>query len=145
APERFGVQVGAVVDRPVGLEDVMPTCLDFAGVPVPGGVDGRSLLPLLRGEEAPWREYIHIEHAPLHHTLTDGNEKYVWFVADGREQFFHLPENPDERFDVAKHPRDAARVELWRTRLVVELKDRPEGFSDGERLIPGRPYPAVVG
>ncbi len=144
APERFGVRVGAVVDRPVGLEDVMPTCLDFAGVAVPGGVDGRSLLPLLRGEETPWREYLHIEHAPLHHTLTDGNEKYIWFVADGREQFFHLPENPDERFDVAKHPRDAARVELWRKRLVAELKGRPEGFSDGERLIPGRPYPAVL-
>ena len=28
--------------------------------------------------------------------------------------------------------------------LIEELQGRPEGFTDGQRLIPGRPYPSVL-
>jgi len=41
---------GKVIDRPVRLLDLMPTLLDYAGAPVPEGVRGVSLLPLIRGE-----------------------------------------------------------------------------------------------
>jgi arylsulfatase A-like enzyme len=41
---------GRVVERPVRLLDLMPTLLDFAGLPAPPGLEGVSLLPLLRGE-----------------------------------------------------------------------------------------------
>jgi len=143
APERFGVRRGAVVEAPVCLEDIMPTVLDFAGVPVPPAVEGRSLLPLMRGERPAWREYVHIEHAPVHHALTDGREKYVWFAADGREQFFRLADDPRELRNLAGRPEEAGALARWRTRLIAELAGRPEGFSDGARLVPGRPYPPV--
>lgn len=141
APARFGIKPGTVLDAPVCLADVMPTILDLAGAPIPPGVEGLSLLPLLRGEAGPWREYIHIEHSPLHHTLTDGREKYIWFVADGREQFFSLADDPSEIRDLAGRSEAAERVSHWRGLMVRELAGRPEGFSDGARLIPGRPYP----
>lgn len=143
APQRFGIQPGKALAQPVGLEDVMPTCLDLAGVAIPAGVEGRSVLPLLRGEPVPWREFLHIEHAPVHHTLTDGREKYVWFVADGREQFFRLSSDPLECHDLIRAPAEADRLAHWRALLTRELRARPEGFSDGTRLIPGRPYPAL--
>jgi len=143
APERFDIEPRTVVDQAVCLADVMPTLLDLAGAPIPAGVEGRSLLPLLRGESTPWREFLHIEHAPIHHALTDGREKYIWFVSDGREQFFRLTDDPAECRDLANRPQEADRVALWRARMVQELADRPEGFSDGARLIPGRPYPAT--
>ena len=142
APGRLGLRPGTTVDRPVGLEDVMPTLLDLAGVAVPDSVEGRSVLPLARGESVAWREHLHIEHAPLHHSLTDGREKYVWFTADGREQFFDLAADPRELHELsADRPERAAH---WRSLMVHELAGRPEGFSDGERLIPGRRYEAVV-
>ena len=28
--------------------------------------------------------------------------------------------------------------------MIEELTDRPEGFTDGEKLIAGRPYPTVM-
>src|SRR5690606_22154511 len=62
APGRFGLGEGQVLDQPVALEDIMPTLLDFAGIPAPASVDGSSLLPLLRGERPPWRDCLHIEH-----------------------------------------------------------------------------------
>lgn len=144
APERFGLQAGSVRDEPVSLADLMPTILDFAGIPAPTDVDGSSLLPLLRGEKTPWREFVHIEHAPVHHALTDGREKYIWFAADGCEQLFSLSDDPDECHDLAGDPAARDNLAAWRQRLIRFLQPRPEGFSDGRRLIPGRPYPAVV-
>jgi arylsulfatase A-like enzyme len=41
---------GKVIHRPVRLLDLMPTLLDYVGVPVPEGVRGVSLVPLIRGE-----------------------------------------------------------------------------------------------
>ena len=140
APERFGIQGRIVPDQPVGLEDIMPTALEMAGVDIPDTVDGRSLLPLMRGEESEWREHLHIEHSPMHHALTDGREKFIWWTQDGREQFFSLADDPKERRDLIAVPAYAERIDAWRRRLIDELKDRPEGFTDGERLIAGRPY-----
>lgn len=38
--------------------DVMPTLLEIIGVPAPAGLDGRSLLPLLRDEKQPDRDHV---------------------------------------------------------------------------------------
>jgi arylsulfatase A-like enzyme len=145
APERFGIQPGTVADVPVSLADVMPTILDLAGVAVPKGVDGRSLLPAARREASAHRGPVHIEHAPVHHTLTDGSEKYVWFVEDGREQFFSLSDDPAECHDLAGDPAWTARLTHWRSLLIARLSGRKEGFSDGTRLNAGRAYPPVYG
>jgi arylsulfatase A-like enzyme len=42
---------GVVIDRPVRLLDLMPTLLDYAGVDGPAEMEGRSLMPLVRGTE----------------------------------------------------------------------------------------------
>jgi arylsulfatase A-like enzyme len=143
-PPQLGLRSRLRIDAPVCLEDVMPTLLDLAGVPIPATVQGRSLVPWLRGETPAWRDWLHLEHAPLHQTLTDGREKYIWHVADGREQFFRLTSDPHERHDLAAAPAEAATLAQWRSRLIAELAGRPEGFTDGQRLLPGRPYHAAL-
>ncbi len=45
-------------DALVELIDVMPTLLDLCGVPVPPGVQGRSLAPLMRGETTAHRDLV---------------------------------------------------------------------------------------
>jgi arylsulfatase A-like enzyme len=151
APQQFGLKQRLVVEEPVCLEDIMPTVLDMIGeAPVPG-VDGKSVLPLMRGEPTSWREYLHLEHSELeeaddigHHTLTDGQEKFIWFTRTGREQFFDLRIDPHELRDLIAAPESKERVKHWRQRLIAELKDRPEGFTDGSKLLPNRPYPPVM-
>ena len=44
---------GRVVEQPVRLLDVMPTILELVQVPVPAGLEGRSLRPLLGVPDAP--------------------------------------------------------------------------------------------
>ncbi len=141
-PPSFGFPQGQVLDHPVSLEDVMPTVLDLTGAPIPDTVEGRSLAPLLRGEtRVPWRDFVHVECAPRHHTLTDGREKFIWFARDGREQFFRLTDDPLECHDLIAEPDEADRIAMWRGRMIETLKDRSEGFSDGKKLIPGCDYP----
>ncbi|MFI6947968.1 sulfatase-like hydrolase/transferase [Streptomyces sp. NPDC050422] len=50
-----GFTGGGLVRRPVGTVDLMPTLLAAAGLPVPDGVQGRSLLPLTGGGRDPGR------------------------------------------------------------------------------------------
>ena len=152
APPRFGIEHRQVIDKPVGLEDVMPTILEMAGLPVPDSVDGSSLLPLMRGEEVGWRRFLHLEHAPHErdrvggfHSLVSDSEKYIWLAGDGREQLFDLEADPTECRDLTRDPGAAERVAHWRALLSDQLRDRPEGFSDGSRLIAGRRYPSVLG
>ena len=147
APKRFGFKTNTVIDAPVGLEDLMPTILEMADVDIPDSVDGKSLMPLLRGEstaEAEWRDYIHVEHSHSFQALTDGKEKYIWFVADGHEQLFNLTNDPEECKNLADNPEYSDSLILWRERMIKELSGRPEGFSDGKKLISGRPYPGII-
>ncbi len=122
-----------VMDEPVELMDIMPTLLEAAGAPAPEGVDGRSLLPLLRGEGG-WRDYVHGECSAVptlnsgQQYVTDGRRKYVWLPGCGQEQFFDLEADPRELHDLAADPTRADEIALWRGRLVAELEGRPEGF-----------------
>lgn len=145
APEAYGFRQGSTVRKPTCLEDVMPTLLDLAGIPAPDTVEGRSLLRLCRGESEPdWREFHHIEHAPLYHAMTDGEEKFVWFAHNGAEQFFDLREDPREQTDLIDSPLHQERIAVWRHHLMEELTGRPERFTDGRVLISGRSYHALL-
>ncbi|RCK70462.1 arylsulfatase [Desertihabitans brevis] len=143
APAFFpDVPRGQVVDDVTELRDLMPTVLEMAGVEVPATVDGRSLLPHVRGERPGWRSEIHGEHTHFEQSLqwvTDGRRKYLWASARGVEQFFDLETDPHELHDLSTDPSRAAEVADWRARLVGYLEGREEGFvADGE-LVTGRP------
>ena len=137
-PGRLDLPSGAF-EQPVGLQDVMPTILETAGIPIPDSVTGQSVFKAVRGE--PWREFIHGEHSPCYdvdeamHYLTDGREKYIWFPPSGHEQFFDLTQDRQECHDLAQQPEHAARIALWRKRLIDLLGARGDGFSDGEQLL----------
>jgi len=139
-PRTWDIPTGQISDRVVGLQDVMPTMLDAAGVEIPDTVEGHSVLAPLCGETE-WRAYLHGEHAECYspdnamHYLTDGKEKYVWFPPTGQEQLFDLQADPQELHDLAADPANEPRVKPWRERLTKQLAGRPDGFSDGDKLI----------
>lgn len=136
--KELGVKPGTVCDDPVEIMDLMPTILDLAGVAIPETVDGLSLLPAMTGKKLP-RDYIHGECCNVStlgsgmQYLTNGHQKYIWFPALAKEQFFDLDADPHEQHDLAADPRMQKTVLLWRNRLIAELSGRPEGFvQDGQ-------------
>lgn len=138
---------GSRCDAPVALYDLMPTLLEAAQIPIPESVEGRSLAPLVRGESPTWRDFVHGEHTRSNagwHFVTDGREKFIWDSQSGREWFFDLQSDPQECRDLVAAPERAARVALWRSRLVETLAARPQdGLCDGHNLLPGRIAPTV--
>ncbi|MFB6219115.1 MAG: sulfatase-like hydrolase/transferase [Halobacteriaceae archaeon] len=138
-PESWDVERRQFLDRPVGLEDVMPTVLDAAGIDIPDSVDGRSLLPLFSGAADGWREYYHGENdrgyrpETSYHYLAGEDIKYIWNAHDGSELLFDHGSDPAECHDRSEDPAYADRLEATRAALVDRLRDRPEGFvADGE-------------
>ncbi|HPP11986.1 MAG TPA: arylsulfatase, partial [bacterium] len=59
-------------------------------------------------------------------------------------QLFNLQDDPGELHNLACRPEYQPRLLVWRERLITKLKNRPEGFTDGERLIPGRPHQPLL-
>jgi arylsulfatase A-like enzyme len=113
---------GTVIDEPVASIDFFPTLCEAAGVGA-GKVDGRSLLPLLRGKSGPERPlFWHYPHysdqggSPAG-AVRLGEWKLIEFYEDGRMELFHLGEDPGERRNLVR--REPARAK----KLQVLLAD----------------------
>ncbi len=142
-PTQFGhdERRGQQMDQPVELRDVLPTFLDAAAAKFPEGIDGRSLLDLVRGQTRNWREAIDLEHDVCYsvdnhwNAMTDGRWKYIFHAYDGHEQLFHLEEDPGELHDLAGDPGYQTVLREWRDRLVEHLSERGEPFVKNGRLL----------
>jgi arylsulfatase A-like enzyme len=137
----LGLKNGSVVNSVVELRDIMPTLLEIANAEVPKEVEGQSVLPLAKGEDTPWREYLHGEHQYgyfSNHYIVTEKDKYVWYSQTGMEQYFNQEEDPQELHNAAEDAKYKERVGTLRNSLIKELTGREEGYTDGEKLIPGQ-------
>ena len=100
---------GSVLHTPVSTPDLFPTLLEAAGAsPRPGQVlDGRSLVPALRGGTLPERAlYWHYPHygnqggAPAA-AIRRGDWKLLEWLEDGRVELFQLSTDPSEQVNRA--------------------------------------------
>lgn len=139
---------GSICHSIAELRDLMPTFLDFAGAPIPDSVDGKSLLPLTADPSRSLRELLHGEHeyGPYStHWIVTEEDKYIWYTQTGEEQYFRMDTDRRELHNRIADPQYQTRIAQLRASLTEILRGRPEGFSDGERLIPGREYRPYIG
>jgi arylsulfatase A-like enzyme len=73
-----GFNGGGRIRHLVSLVDLPPTLLDAAGLPIPEGMQGRSLRSLLRGQQADWPEevFIQISESQIGRALRTERWKY---------------------------------------------------------------------
>jgi arylsulfatase A-like enzyme len=97
---------GRVVEEPVGLIDVGPTVLDYAGLPPIPDTVGRSLVPQIKGESVPDRAIPSFRHENV--SMRKGDYRFIRY-ADGSTQLFDLRSDPWCLKDLgAGHPEHAA-------------------------------------
>ncbi len=124
-------QRGRVVD-PMALNlDLPSTFLDWAGVAEPECYQGRSLVPIVKGETPEdWRKEFYCEHLQLAPTLTwQGvrGERYVYARYHDQEpgyEFLHDLENdPDQLQNLATDPEHADLLAKMRKRCDAWVKE----------------------
>ena len=93
------------IDVPVSLADIFPTLCEAYSFPVPGNVDGESLLPLIKtGHDYGRRDFAFSEYnahglSAGMYMIRWGNYKYVFFT-DNEPQLFDLEKDPQEDHDL---------------------------------------------
>ncbi|MEM7034330.1 MAG: arylsulfatase [Chloroflexota bacterium] len=129
-----------VAHEVVELQDIMPTLLSTADLPVPQTVDGHNLLPLLSAPVTNWRSYIHGEHSTCYSPeqemqyVTNGRRKFIWLPRLNTEQFFNLEQDPAECHNLIDNPDCQPEVNQWRSYLIQELKARDCGWDKEDQL-----------
>ncbi len=112
------VKPGTTCDSPVSSVDFLPTFVEAAGVKPPGGIDGISIQPLLRGKTLKPRPlFWHYPHysnqgGKPSSAVREGDWKLIEFLEDGRLELFHIGRDIGERENlVRREPRVAARLQ----------------------------------
>lgn len=81
-----GTRRGAESGRPVSLLDLYPTLVELAGLPQQEGLDGRSLVPLLRNPAMNWQPAV-MTHGRLNHAVRSEAFRFIRY-ADGSEELY---------------------------------------------------------
>jgi arylsulfatase A-like enzyme len=129
---------GSVNNDIVSNLDFPETFLEVAGVPIPADMQGRSLVPILKGNTpADWRKsfYYHYYEYPSDHMVKkhagvyDGRLKLIHFYDDIDEwELYDLEKDPNELLNVYSKPeyvQEIARLTTELNRLKTELKVPP--------------------
>lgn len=134
---------GRTDERFVECVDVVPTILETLGIPVPSHrVEGRSLLPLLRGETPAWRDFVYSEldygfkaarlslgRSPQQSrafSLRSATHRYVNWL-DLPEQLWDMRTDPDQFEDLGTEAISQAQRQVMRETLldfIVRRKHR---------------------
>ncbi|MFZ2642525.1 MAG: sulfatase/phosphatase domain-containing protein, partial [Verrucomicrobiia bacterium] len=129
------IKPGTTNDKMVLNVDFAPMLLDAAGEKTPADMQGRSFLPLLRGEmPADWRTsmYYRYYHYPMHHCVQPHygvrTERYklIYFNKLDAWELYDLQKDPRELRNIYADPACADLVKQLKAelfRLKKELKD----------------------
>lgn len=111
-------------------------------------MDGRSFLPLLKGETIPWRDHILYEYywewnfpaTPTVYAIRTQRYKYIYYhgVWD-HDGFYDLKTDPHERHNLINVPAYLDNISAFKKQLFDKLEDSgglniPVRRPQGERL-----------
>jgi arylsulfatase A-like enzyme len=136
---RFPPRVPPVrVDAMVSHVDLLPTVLEMLDLPVPNGLDGRSLMPVIRQERPDHRDAVMLSECTWQAKRGIRTSKWKFIrcyhpgiYASPEIELYDLARDPDEQHNVAhKHPGVVAQLS---GQLDAWIRD----------LLDGRPDPMV--
>ena len=124
---------GFIVKDMVEQIDIPATILDLAGVPVPQWMEGRSLVPLMRGKKLLPRPAfsMRLDSNRPREKLTkgtivvwEGDYKLIYYLDDDRSLLFNLREDSDELYNLIQKKPEIGK------RMLALIKDNLEKAND---------------
>ncbi|MEL0651070.1 sulfatase-like hydrolase/transferase [Algibacter sp. TI.3.09] len=135
-----GIPSGKRVTGNMYLLDVLPTLCDLAGITAPETVEGKSMVPVFKGEKETVRDVMYGVYAggtkPGMRSVKKGDWKLIKYdVMDGKvreTQLFNLAENPNEYLpehnkagemetDLAENPKYAEKLAEMEALLLEQM------------------------
>ncbi len=135
-----GFTGGGQVRALVSLVDVAPTLLGAAGLPIPGSMQGRSFLPLLRDPSAPWPDeaFVQISETMVGRAIRTARWKYAVRAPQGdpirnagsdlyvEDLLYDLQADPYELTNLVRRRSHRAVADMLRERLVARMVEAGE-------------------
>lgn len=138
----------------VSLVDLFPTLLNLADLPLPNPVAGRSLLPIMVGEdtlEADRRIFAEMlpdgEFAFDLKTIYQDTYKLIWSPRDGSVRLFDLVDDPSESRDVSLEQPEVRNdlfrsMRAWVSQLALASNRSADAVRDARlESLPDFEYP----
>ena len=130
--------------------DFAPTFMELAGLPVPADMQGRSLVPLLKGEHpAAWRTswyYRYYDDPGAHNTrahygVRTATHKLIYFWKKDQWEMYDLVKDPAELHNIYQDPAQADTV----AKLKQELFRLKKDLKDADQFAAHQPTTSVDG
>ncbi|MCK9478463.1 MAG: sulfatase-like hydrolase/transferase [Firmicutes bacterium] len=130
----------------VSLMDILPTLCDYAELETPEGLWGKSLLPILKGEnEFEVHEYIVSEWlTEWGFTMEPGrmirtrNYKYMKYLEENAEELYNISEDRGEQTNLISSPECKSILEHHRSALQEYINTTGDNFNSIDFKIDSR-------
>ena len=90
-------------DRVVSLLDIYPTLIELAGLDPKAGMDGQSIVPLLKQPDLPWSRPVVSTYGFQNHSIRTERWRYIRYH-DGTEELYDHETDPYEWTNLAVEP-----------------------------------------
>ncbi len=126
------IKPGTVVEQTAINLDVAPTVLELGGAEIPKAVQGRSLVPLFKGDTKGWRTSLLAEYfaeprfprVPSWQAVRTQRWKYIRYPdLEGMDELYDLKADPHELKNVVKDAGAAAALTEMKDELRRLLKE----------------------
>ncbi len=120
------------------LYDVYPTMCQLAGIPVPEGLDAKSLVPVIKGEQPRVRDVLVSAYMDCQRSIRDERWKLIRYPLIDKTQLFDLQADPHEMTDLSANPEHAAKI----AELTALLETTRQELGDTAPLVVANPQKA---
>lgn len=125
-------------DALVYLMDLFPTFAELAGATTPPDIDGRSLIPIIKGKQSKVRDVLYTAYRDCQRSVRDERWKLIRYPQVNRTQLFDLLTDPHELADLSAKPEQSAKV----TEMLAKLQNEMDRNDDTLPLVVAHPKPA---
>ncbi|MBM4078572.1 MAG: DUF4976 domain-containing protein [Planctomycetes bacterium] len=122
-------------DALVYLLDIYPTVCDLVGAPMPQGLDGLSVKPVIQGKSRTARDTLFLAYRHLQRAIRDDRWKLIRYPLINKTQLLDLRTDPDETRDLSADPAHAARLD----QMMAKLADWQKRLGDDAPLTSDTP------
>ena len=125
-------------DALVYLYDIYPTLCGLTGLPVPEGVEGKSLSGIIKGEEDSVREYLFTAYMDDQRAIRDDRWKLFYRPKSDRVAFYDIKNDPNELNDLAQSAKYSKRIDQLKQALSKARLEYGDTAEATTRLMQSR-------